>query len=170
MATLAPLLAALGAGTRRALPYIRSAVEGGLNTSQISDLLRGAGLPFRRQDMLAAVRHYRDVVIARPTLRSVRDSFHPAPESFRAPISTTLRRFSYVTSVIGRSLETGEDKSISITISSSTSLTVGEIKRAALEIANRIQAPDSGYSSDMALEPERAVLDDALDRDLIPRE
>ena len=166
MAVTQLLIDTLTKGARVALPFIQHMAEGGLSTSEISEGLKSAGLGVRRQDMLAIVRAVKDQVLLKPTVRSIRDSFRASAEVMTSPITNTLRRFSYRTTVRGRDPETGESKTLNITISSSQNLTIGAVKAKALEIADAMVSGTSSTRQDLAIEPDSAIVEGITDSSL----
>ena len=167
MAVTETLLSTLTAKARQMSPFITAMAEAGKTTTEITSALQEIGEGVRRADMLAIVRAARDVVLKQPLVEAVRDEFRPTVRTMVAPITTTLRRYSFLVKLEGTDLVSGLKKTIHVTVSASNLLTMGEAKAEALALAAEISQPDSGYSSDMSIDATRAVVTKVSDMNLV---
>lgn len=134
MSVLIPFIEELTAGTRLALPYIKSLAETDLSANKIITTLQEAGLGARRSDVFRAVRAFRDQFNASSYIKSVRNNFLPNPKRFPVALTTTLRDFSYQVKVEGRHSITGQPTTQWITVSTNDVLTKDQVYDAATGI------------------------------------
>lgn len=152
------LLDLLVPSARVALPFVRSMVEKGLTTTAIQQALRPLGVPVRRTDLLALVRGIKDEALARPYIASVRDNLLIDPMRLGAPLTSTLRKFSFQVRLDGLDPDTGEKTSFHVTISSSRNLLKSTVKAAALNMVPNIDEGRAGSPTLPALDDPRATV------------
>lgn len=165
MAILEFLLETLVPSARLALPYVTSMVEEGLNSVEIQQELSRLGESvapgfrgMRRTDLLSLIRGIKDIDLTRPYLSSVRNDLRPDPSRLAAPLTRTLRDFSFSVRLTGSDAETGEIREHFVTISTSELMSAGEIKRAALGLIPDLEGGDLGSGHLLGLENATASI------------
>ena len=105
-----PLLETMSATARTAWPFIqRAAAIGGLSGEQIITMLDGAGLTFRRQDMLALIREATGAELLKSDIaRWPKDVLLPITR-VRESVTKIVAPFSYTLRVSAVDINTGEE-------------------------------------------------------------
>lgn len=158
MAILELLLEELVPSARTSLPFVQSMVEQGLTSTDIQAALSEAGLGVRRTDLLSLIRGLKGIEESRTYLESVRDDFRPDPSRLPNPIVNTLRTYSFQVRLTGRDAETGELRAENVTVSSSSLLTVRQIKDMALSFIPNLDEGILGSGQLLGLEDAGAVI------------
>ena len=158
MPLLTTLLEGMSVRAGAALPYIESLVAKGLGTEEVVSALKAASLSFRRTDMLSVIREVSGVHSTRDYLTSIRNDFVPDPARLAAPVSKTLRAFSFRVAVHGTDADTGEKTTQHVTISTSDLMTVGDMKQRAIDLVEEAAALGLKSGGGASFEADSAVV------------
>jgi hypothetical protein len=133
------LLDALVPAARIAAPFIQSMAEKGLTATAMQTALEAANLSFRRTDFLKVVRAAKEIAAVRPYISSVRDALLLDPSRLPAPLTRTLRAFSFRVALEGLDAMTGEAMTHFVTVSSSRNLSKASVRAAALAMLPEVE-------------------------------
>lgn len=134
-----PIPGGLSDSARRALPFVRQGVAGGMSGNALSSALSAAGAGVRRTELLDAIRMVRGEAEAADRLKFVRKDRRPDPA--RLPLSRTrmLREYGYVVELRGFDPQLGGSALRYATVSSSRLQTIAEIEDAALALIGDLE-------------------------------
>ncbi len=125
---------ALGFLRGLAQPFVKSMAIKGMGANWSLNVLKAAGLGYRRIDFLLDYRTYAKIPSIANKLKFIRKSYKPSMDLFLKPVGFQARDFSYVVKYTRTDPTTGEMSDYFNRLSSDTELTRGQIEDMSAEV------------------------------------
>ncbi len=119
---------ALGFLRGLAQPFVKSMAIKGMGANWSLNVLKAAGLGYRRIDFLLDYRTYVKIPGIANKLKFIRKSYRPSKDQFLKPVGFQAREFSYVVKYKRTDPKTGKETDYFNRVSSAKELTRGQIE------------------------------------------